>query len=131
MQIKSKIKKSAPKPMPPIEGGGTRIVGRKLKIPAFKYKDAKAKETTNYQAKEIDIPKKPGAIIRTYLDQGGIITTKDASTHELILNEIQLPDEEFEQIDPKDPGKGMKKKKLDFQKAKIREFKIPEREGGK
>ena len=132
MQMKSKVKKPAPKPIPPVEGGdSTRIVGRKLKIPAFKYRPAKAKEPTQFQAREIEIPEKPGAIIRTYLDRDGIITTQDASTHELILNEIQLPDDEFEPVDPEDPEKGMKKKKLDLQKAKIREFKIPQREGGK
>ena len=130
MQIKSKVKKPAPKPMP-VEGGGMRMVGRKLKIPAFKYRPAKAKEATNFQAREIEIPEKPGAIIRTYLEKDGSISTKDAPTHELILGEIQLPEEEFEPVDPEKPEEGFRKKKLDFAKAKVRQFKIPEREGGK
>lgn len=98
----------------------------KISIPAFSYKKQGEKEKTNYPAKKLVVPDKPGNIVRIYLDKDDQINTNDGPEHELILGEILIPLTEYEQIEEKGEFRQIRKE-LDLNSLQVINYEIPER----
>jgi len=104
----------------------------KISVPGFKYKKNGEKKETTYKACQLDLPDRPGEIVRIYLYKTGAISTKDGGDHELILGEFEMPLPEYEQVDVEEDGEkaGEQKqqlKKLDFANIKPVTNKVPTR----